>query len=457
LDAPVTRPTTRAAPLAPKDPALATTASHSPSADARATDAAKTRLFVSAKPASIARSATVTPSQTSAMPSPPGSRATPPPGKKVDPSPTARREVRGVLGDGTTLLAFLQKAGLPQDDLVALLNAAGKVIDFRRCRSGDRYRLVLGTDGRAERLEYYGARPIVLGAERRRGKLVPLKEPLRGKSDIRVVRGTLTSSLEAAVVGAGGAAPLAARLADLFAWDLDFNVDPRSGDTFSIAVERVLLPDGSWREGAVLGAEYRGHAGTFRAFRFRAGGVDDYYDEAGRSLRRRYLASPLPFVRITSSFGRRWHPILSRMKHHGGVDYAAPKGTPVWAVASGRVRFAGRKGGYGNLVVLQHRDGVRTWYAHLSRIQVRKGARVSQKDVVGRVGSTGMSTGPHLHFGMQQGGGRFFDPRKSRGKRALALPAKWARAFREQVAPIAARLREVRVATNTTVMTAQAR
>jgi murein DD-endopeptidase MepM/ murein hydrolase activator NlpD len=363
------------------------------------------------------------------------------------PKPPATKIIAGTLGEGSSLLGALQAANLSREALFELLDAAGKVIDFRRCRSGDRYRLLLAPDGRPQRLEFFGAGPEVLGAQRKATKLVPFREPLRGERDTRVLRGTLSSSLEGAVTGAGGTARLAANLADLFAWDLDFNVDPRVGDTFAIAVERVQLPDGSWREGEIAGAEYRGAAGRFRAFRFHTDAGDGYFDEQGRPLQRRYLASPLPFVRITSRFGRRTDPILSRIGHHGGIDYAAPTGTPAWAVADGRVEFAGRKGGFGNLVILRHPDGNSTYYAHLSRIGagISRGARVRQKEVVGLVGSTGRSTGPHLHFALRQEG-RFVDPARSRGKRAAPLPAKYAPAFRRRVEDLGARLARVRVA-----------
>lgn len=366
----------------------------------------------------------------------------------VPPAPQPTREIKGVLKDGNTLLAALDRAGLERADRAELLNVAGKVIDFRRCRPGDRYRLILAHNGRTERLEYYGASAQILGATRKGARLVPLRTPLQGERDVRIVHGTLHSSLEAAVVSAGGTAGAAFQLTDLFAWDLDFNVDPQKGDTFSVAQERVRLPDGSWRDGAIVGAEYRGAAGTYQAFRFntKEGGAG-YYDGRGYPLRRRYLASPLPFVRITSNYGTRWHPILSRLKHHGGIDYAAPTGTSVWAVADGKIEHAGRKGGYGNLVVVRHPDGLRTYYGHLSRIAkgLHKGARVAQKDVVGLVGMTGMATGPHLHFGMKSEG-KFFDPAKARGKRAAPLAKRYGKEFRRMVTDLEQRFSSVRVA-----------
>lgn len=417
--------------------------------------------------ASAAVHAAARPAPSPQAPTPPVSappRSAPPPPAVLPPPPAKppaphrrpaprRREISGTLAEGSGLLAALQRAGLERDALFELLDAAGKVIDFRRCRPGDRYRLVVSESGKPLRLDYYGPFDEVLGARRKGGKLVPFREPLQGERGLRVLRGQIGGSLEAAILSAGGTARLAANLADLFAWDLDFNVDPRRGDSFAVAIERVRLPDGSWREGPIAAAEYRGAAGHFRAYRFDVQGVAGYYDARGRPLRRRYLASPLPFVRITSRFGRRWHPILSRMAHHGGVDYAAPTGTPVWSVADGRVQFAGRKGGYGKLVILRHPDGMQTYYAHLSRIAkgVRKGVRIRQKQVIGAVGSTGRSTGPHLHFALRASG-RFLDPAKARnGRAAPPLPGPLARRFQVLVRRLDARLRgvpEVAVATS---------
>jgi murein DD-endopeptidase MepM/ murein hydrolase activator NlpD len=339
------------------------------------------------------------------------------------------------------LLGVLQTAGLGQEALFELLNVAGKVIDFRRCRAGDRYRLLISASGEALRLEYFGSGSQILGAERRKGKLVPLRERLRGERDLRILRGTLVSSLEPAMVAAGGTPRLAANLAELFAWDLDFNVDPRQGDTFAVAIERVRLPDGGWREEAIVAAEYQGERGHFTAFRFETPERVEYFDAQGRPLKRRYLASPLPFVRITSKFGPRWHPILARRAHHGGIDYGAPTGTPTWSVADGLVEFAGRKGAYGKLVVIRHPDGMRSYYGHLSQIAagIKKGVRIRQKQVLGRVGATGRATGPHLHFAMCAAG-RFVDPAKFRGKRGAPLAGKLGKSFQRLVADLGARL-----------------
>jgi murein DD-endopeptidase MepM/ murein hydrolase activator NlpD len=353
----------------------------------------------------------------------------------------------GALSEGGSLLGVLQTAGLGRDSLFELLNVAGKVIDFRHCKAGDRYRLVVSVSGEPLRLEYFGSGNQVLGAERKGGKLVPLRERLRGERDLRVLRGTITSSLEPAMVATGGTPRLAANLADLFAWDLDFNVDPRQGDTFAVAIERVRLPDGTWREEAIAAAEYRGESGHFTAFRFQTPYGEEFFDAEGRPLKRRYLASPLPFVRITSKFGHRWHPILARPAHHGGIDYGGPTGTPAWAVADGVVEFAARKGAYGKLVVIRHPDGMRSYYGHLSQIEAgtQKGSRIRQKQVLGRVGATGRATGPHLHFAMR-GTGRFIDPAKFRGKRGAPLAGKIGRDFRHLVADLGTRLGGVRLA-----------
>ncbi len=222
------------------------------------------------------------------------------------------------------------------------------------------------------------------------------------------VSGIIESSLWAARLG-GDADRLGERgfedlvydLADVFAWKVDFTRDLRKGDSFRLALERKVRPDGSIRSRHFLAIELVNGGRTIRAIpRSRPGGRYAYYDEEGRSLHGAFLRYPVPY-RITSRFtSRRYHPILKRYRAHEGIDYGAPTGAPVEVTASGVVTRAGFAGGYGRLVEVRHAQGIRTRYAHLSSIalRVRPGARVNQGDVIGRVGSSGLATGPHLHY-----------------------------------------------------------
>jgi murein DD-endopeptidase MepM/ murein hydrolase activator NlpD len=219
----------------------------------------------------------------------------------------------------------------------------------------------------------------------------------------RLASGTIRNSLFGATDDAGLPDAVALQLADIFSVDIDFHRELRKGDTFSIEYE-TLTADGepvAWNEGTgrVLAAEFNNGGRSHHAVWFTpADGRGGYYGLNGESRRRSFLASPMEFSRVTSGFATRFHPLLQRWRAHLGVDYGAPKGTPVRTVGEGVVDFSGWQNGYGNVVQVQHGNDRATLYAHLSRVDVKKGQRVEQGQRVGAVGSTGWSTGPHLHF-----------------------------------------------------------
>jgi murein DD-endopeptidase MepM/ murein hydrolase activator NlpD len=202
---------------------------------------------------------------------------------------------------------------------------------------------------------------------------------------------------------------VAVQMAEVFAADIDFHNDLRKGDTFSVVYE-ALTADGepvSWMPaaGRVLSAEFVNNGKAHHALWYADGnGRGAYFGFDGRSKRRAFLASPMEFSRVTSGFAMRMHPILQTLRAHRGVDYSAPHGTPVRAVGEGVVEFAGWQTGYGNVIKLQHGNERSTLYAHLSRIDVRKGQAVDQGQHLGAVGATGWATGPHLHFEFQVSG-----------------------------------------------------
>ncbi len=231
----------------------------------------------------------------------------------------------------------------------------------------------------------------------------------------QLASGTIESSLFAAADDAGIPDAVSTQLAEIFSGDIDFHRALRKGDRFSVVYETLEADGDVLRTGRVLSAEFVNKGKTFQAMWFEepvaaqtlagsgAAGAEarpkgGYYTLDGQSLRRAFLASPLAFSRVTSGFKMRFHPILQTMRAHQGVDYAAPTGTPVRSVGDGVVTFAGRQNGYGNIIIIGHRSGYQTVYAHLSRINVRQGARVSQGQSIGAVGATGWATGPHLHF-----------------------------------------------------------
>jgi murein DD-endopeptidase MepM/ murein hydrolase activator NlpD len=236
-------------------------------------------------------------------------------------------------------------------------------------------------------------------------------------SSLRLGSGTIERTLFAATDRAGIADAVAVQLAEIFSTEIDFHRDLRRGDQFSVVYE-VLTADGepvAWSPGAgrVRSAEFVNAGRRHSAVWFDVGGSGKgaYYDLNGRSLQRTFLASPMEFSRQTSGFAMRLHPILGVWRQHLGVDYAAPTGSPVRTVGDGVVSFAGWRGGYGNVVEIDHGDDHITLYAHLSRVDVAAGQRIEQGDKVGAVGATGWATGPHLHFEFRVAG-QHQDPRQ---------------------------------------------
>ena len=214
--------------------------------------------------------------------------------------------------------------------------------------------------------------------------------------------GTIKSSLFEAVNEAGGSDQLAVDLADVFRYDIDFVNEVRTDDRFRVYYEQRHQDGAFVRDGAILAAEFVNRGRTYRAVRYELpDGKAEYFTPEGRSLRKAFLRFPVEFARISSGFSlARRHPILNRVRAHQGIDFAAPIGTPVKAAGSGRVLFVGVKGGYGNVVILAHSGGVTTLYGHLSRFAggLSPGDRVQQGELLGRVGMSGLATGPHLHY-----------------------------------------------------------
>ena len=242
------------------------------------------------------------------------------------------------------------------------------------------------------------------------GKLLAMVDTAPLSAQVRMGSGTVRSSLFAATDEARIPDNIATQLADVFATDLDFHRQLRKGDTFSVVYE-ALTADGepiTWgpsAAGRVLAADFVNNGRTYSAVWFKdTGGKGGYYGFDGQSKKRAFLASPMEFSRVTSGFAMRMHPILNSWKQHKGVDYGAPAGTAIRAVGDGTVDFAGWQNGYGNVVEIRHSAQRSTLYAHMSRIDVKRGAHVEQGQRVGAVGSTGWATGPHLHFEVKVGG-----------------------------------------------------
>ena len=257
--------------------------------------------------------------------------------------------------------------------------------------------------------------------------------------------GVIDSSLFLAGKRAGISDSLIMQLVDIFAYDIDFALDIRQGDRFDIIYdERYADGKPLKKSGPILAARFTNRNKTYTAFRFTdKNGKTGYYDAKGRSNRKAFIRTPVKFSRISSFFNpKRKHPILHTIRAHKGVDYAAPIGTPVKTTANGTVRFVGRKGGYGNVVVIKHFGGYSTLYAHLSKFKkgLKRGKRVKQGDVIAYVGKTGRATGPHLHYEFRVNG-KHKDPLKVRLPNAPSLAGGDLSAFKAQTQPLLVQLK----------------
>lgn len=280
-----------------------------------------------------------------------------------------------------------------------LAGRAGKLVQAEASDRGDLQRLTArwlsSEEGQFNRLV----------VERTAAGLQARTETDSLQASSKLSSGTIRSSLFAATDAVNLPDSVAVQVAEIFASDIDFRRDLRQGDRFSVVYESLEADGETLRAGRVLSAEFVNNGKTHEAVWFgEDGSKGAFYGFDGQSSRRAFLASPLEFSRVSSGYGMRFHPVLGRNKAHLGVDYAAPTGTPVRTIADGVVSFAGWQRGYGNVIEVSHRDNKSTLFAHLSRIDVKKGARVAQGDFIGAVGSTGMSTGPHLHFEFRDNG-----------------------------------------------------
>jgi murein DD-endopeptidase MepM/ murein hydrolase activator NlpD len=292
--------------------------------------------------------------------------------------------------------------------------AAMDVHALKHLSEGRPYRITLDPDNNVLSLTYHVNDMELLRVVRSDEGFEAEKVPIDYERRVGHLGGVIRANLYSALPEDDRSTQLAMELSDIFSWDVDFNTDLRKGDTFRVVVEELWLKNEFRRYGNILAAELVIDGETFRAFRFAAGGPENYYDDSGKSLRRAFLKAPLSYRRISSGFTRkRLHPILKTVRPHLGVDYAAPTGTPVSSTGDGTVAFAGYKGPNGKLVIVRHGNGYTTSYGHLSRFGkgIRAGTRVRQGDVIGYVGATGRATGPHLDYRMKRNG-VFLNPLK---------------------------------------------
>ncbi|MGN0015922.1 MAG: peptidoglycan DD-metalloendopeptidase family protein [Candidatus Avelusimicrobium sp.] len=295
----------------------------------------------------------------------------------------------------------LQEAGLSNQTVAQIVSKLSTVADTRKLQKNDVYSVsVEGGQFVLLVLTQGFKRYYVANVE---GALVAGVSDVEIKTRIKTAAGKIKGSLFNSMLGEGLQVPLILDFTDAFSWTIDFNTDTRNGDEYTALWEENYTASGEITSQDLLAASYKGIYGTTYAFYFE----DDFYDETGKMSKKMFLKSPISFrnYRISSRFSYgRLHPILKIRRPHLGIDYAAPTGTPVQAVADGTVKFAGKKGGFGNFVEVKHANGYTTMYGHLKSYGkgVKAGAKVKQGQTVGYVGSTGLSTGPHLDFRIKE-------------------------------------------------------
>ena len=312
------------------------------------------------------------------------------------------------IGRGDNFPSALQKSGISAEDAAAISNVAQRAFNMRQVRAGNTVVVMRNPDGTLREIDYKIDADRMLQISAANHNFAADVKPIPSKTEIANVAGKIDDSLFNAIAQTGESPELAMQLAHIFGYDLDFYTDPRKGDTFRVVLEKKKYADGKTAGyGKILAAEYNNDGRKYQALLFHdETGRAGYYTADGKALQKSFLRSPLKFgAPVTSHFSKaRFHPILKRYRPHMGTDYGAPVGTPVQTIGSGRVVFAGRKGGEGNMVQIAHTNGYETMYLHLSRMYVHSGEHVEIGKTIGLVGSTGLSTGPHLDFRIMQRG-----------------------------------------------------
>jgi murein DD-endopeptidase MepM/ murein hydrolase activator NlpD len=302
---------------------------------------------------------------------------------------------------GDSLAAIFAREGIGSRELHNVLSAGQETRALVRLFPGETVRLRIDAEGRLQEVLYDLDTATTLQVLRKEDGFTLGKISHEIERRTALASGSIESSLFASAQRSGLTDLQAMELANIFGWDIDFALDIRRGDSYSVLYEELYLDGEKVGNGPILAAEFVNSGKTFRAVRFEENGEAGYYSPDGYSMRRAFLRTPVEFSRISSRFNpNRRHPVLNTIRAHRGVDYAAPTGTPVRATGSGRVASVGTQGGYGKTIVLEHGTRYTTLYAHLNGYArgIRAGSRVRQGQVIGYVGMTGLATGPHLHY-----------------------------------------------------------
>jgi murein DD-endopeptidase MepM/ murein hydrolase activator NlpD len=355
-----------------------------------------------------------------------------------------------------SLSVVLDRNGIAPSDIHHLSRSLKGVFDVRTVRPGRE--VVLERDGASGMLQSFVYH--FRGQNGAPASVVVLRIPYDVKDDNALrfhaslqetpvtkspahLSGKVESTLYESLIAAGGNAYLVNRFADVFNWDIDFYREVQNGDTFKVITEKKYANGEFVGFGRVIAAEYVNQGRELHGYYFESQDekVKGYFDDKGKCLEKTFLKNPMEIARITSRYGQRFHPVLKRRKQHNGVDYGASRGTPFWTVADGTVREARYSSSAGNMIVIRHRNGYETEYFHAKGFArgIRAGAKVKQRQIIGYVGTTGRSTGPHLHFGMKKSG-RHVNPSKQKFPAGKPIPKKYMDQYQKKMSPYKAQL-----------------
>jgi murein DD-endopeptidase MepM/ murein hydrolase activator NlpD len=346
----------------------------------------------------------------------------------------------GAIGSGESLGSSMRRQGISPGTVHLIATEMRKVFDFRRSRPGDHYRLGQDSEGRVLDFRYAQGPEESFYLSWEGTRYVVRTETAELRPQIAKIAGIVDSSFYGAILALGEQSSLASEFARIFAWDIDFSRNVHPGDEFQILYERLYRRNDEGEEvyvrpGRILAGRYEGNVGLHTIVFFEdEDEVGGYFRPDGSSVERAFLVAPLEFSRISSRFTRaRRHPILKVTRPHPGIDYAAPLGTPIWAVADGVVEYRARAGASGNLIRIRHVGGYTSHYAHLSRFakNFSVGDRVEQKQIIGYVGSTGLSTGPHVCFRVKKNG-NYVDPMRIKSPAGLSVDSQDLIVFRNE-------------------------
>lgn len=350
-------------------------------------------------------------------------------------------KINGEIKPGDTLSDSLSRhSEIPSRVKWQIIDKLSSCLDLRYLNPSDRYTVFLDGKNKLIRCEYRTGPLESYSIKEKDGELTANQEPVSLEVKTQYINGEIETSLFKAFSSLGERPSLIYAFADIFASQVDFNREPRPGDRFEALCEKYYKDSEFVGYGNIIYARYipdngESHEGFFYPSDNNNGA---YYAKDGKELGTFFLKTPLPVFRVTSEFTwKRKHPILGVVRPHLGVDLAAPRGTPVRAVADGKVNFKGKRGGYGNQVILSHRNSYKTYYGHLSRFPggLNPGEEVKQKEIIGYVGSTGLSTGPHLDYRLKKGN-KFLDPMATEFKPRSILNGRELARFRESMEDI---------------------